>query len=225
MSKHLERDLESIEQELLAMSSMVEEMIDMACVSLMRGRTDIAEEVIRFDKRVDHREVHIEEECLKVLALHQPVATDLRRVAAVVKINSDLERIADLAVNVAERAQKFILYPDFRVPTGLEQMATHTREMVRQALDSFVNLDVASARRVCQQDDVVDDLNAEVIDTLKETVTENALTVEPAFYLFSASRQFERMADHATNIAEDVIYLVEGEIARHRHDSQSGASI
>ncbi len=224
MSKHLERDLESIEQELLAMSSLVEEMIDMACVSLMRRRTDIAEEVIRFDKRVDYREVHIEEECLKVLALHQPVATDLRRVTAVLKINGDLERIADLAVNVAERAEKFILYPSFRVPPGLEQMATRTREMVRQALDSFVNLDVASARRVCLQDDVVDDLNAAVIDRLKETVIADNSTVEPAFYLFSATRQFERMADHATNIAEDVIYLVEGEIARHRHDSPLGAS-
>jgi phosphate transport system protein len=221
MSKHLERGLEALERELLALSSMVEEMIDKACLALIRGQLDTAAEVIRCDGKVDDREVHIEEECLKILALHQPVATDLRRVAAVLKINNDLERIADLAVNVAERVETLAVFQRLHVPTKLEEMAVHARRMVRNALDSFVNLDEESARQVRQQDAIVDQLNGEVIRVLQDMVRECPDQVEPAFCLFSAARQFERIADHATNIAEDVIYLVEGEIARHKHDGVS----
>jgi len=218
MSKHLERAVEAIENELLALSSMVEEMIDKACMSLINRKLEIAVDVIMSDEQIDEREVHIEEGCLKILALHQPVATDLRRVTTVLKINNDLERIADLAVNLAERAEKLILFPGIDVPPKMEEMADGARTMVRQALDAFVHQDVELARTVCAEDDRVDQLNAEVITEITQAIQMNAETVESAMHLLAASRDLERMADHATNIAEDVVYLVDGDIARHNHD-------
>ncbi len=220
MSRHLERDLESIERELLLLSSMAEEMIDKACVALIRRENDLALEVIATDARVDEKEVHIENDCLKILALHQPVATDLRRTAAILKINNDLERIADLAVNIAERAEHMILYTTFKIPQVFGEMATLARSMVRKAIDSFVNLDASLARNVCGQDDELDRMHGEFIASLTTMVKQNPDAAEIAFSLFSASRQLERIGDHATNIAEDVIYLVEGEIARHKHGAQ-----
>ncbi|MCA9185331.1 MAG: phosphate signaling complex protein PhoU [Pirellulaceae bacterium] len=218
MSKHLQRDLEHIERELLALSAQVEEMIALACNALTEQRLDIAVQVIDGDQRVDEHEVLIEEECLKILALHQPVAVDLRRTTAVLKINNDLERIGDLAVNIAERAEQMRTYPTFPIPDKLLEMAEEARSMLADSLDSFVRLDVHAARGVCRRDDAVDLLNAEVISELREHMHRDGNQIEPALYLFSASRHIERIADLATNIAEDVIYLVEGEIARHRHD-------
>ncbi len=216
MSKHLERDLESVERELLALSAMSEEMIDKACVALIRRELDIAQEVICTDAQVDEREVHIEEECLKILALHQPVSTDLRRTAAILKINNDLERIADLAVNIAERAESIIYFPGFEVPEKLSDMARLARRMVSGSIDSFVNQDAQMARDVCARDDSLDQLQNDVILQMQQLVRENPFAIEIAFHLFSVSRQFERIGDHATNIAEDVMYMVEGEIARHK---------
>ncbi len=218
MTKHLQRDMESIHREILALSGMVEEAIDRARRSLLERRLDLAAKVIEEDEEIDRREVHIEEECLKILALHQPVAVDLRRIATVLKVNSDLERIADLAVNIAERAQALADNPEFPVPRRLERMIDLATMMVRSALDAFVNMDSEAARRVCVLDDEVDRTNREVINELHELMEANPYLIRPALHCFSASRHAERIADHATNIAEDVIYLVEGEIARHRHD-------
>jgi phosphate transport system protein len=217
MSKHLQRDLEAIERDLLALSSMTEDMIDKACFALMQHRLDVAAEVIKFDALVDEKEVRLEEECLKVLALHQPVATDLRRTAAILKINNDLERIADQAVNIAERAERMLFDPGFEIPETLGEMAKHARAMVSGAIDCFVKQDVKMARAVCAQDDVLDNLLADVVEHLQQVVQRRPETIELAFHLFAASRQLERIGDHATNIAEDVIYMVEGEIARHKH--------
>jgi phosphate transport system protein len=218
MTQHLQRDMESIHREILALSGIVEEAIERARRALLERRLDLAAEVIRQDEEIDRREVHLEEECLKILALHQPVAVDLRRIATVLKVNSDLERIADLAVNIAERAQALAEYPDFPMPARLERMIDLSMLMVRSALDAFVNMDAQAARRVCALDDEVDRYNREVINELHERVEAQPKLIRPALHLFSASRHAERIADHATNIAEDVIYLVEGEIARHRHD-------
>jgi phosphate transport system protein len=146
------------------------------------------------------------------------VAVDLRRVATVLKINGDLERIADLAVNISERTHSLSLYPDFQTPAHLDQMVEAALTMVRDSLDAFVRLDVAAAREVCLRDDIVDELNRQLISDLYELVQANPHDIEPAFHFYSASRHVERIADHATNISEDVIYLVDGEIARHRHD-------
>jgi phosphate transport system protein len=164
---------------------------------------------------VDEREVHVENECLKILALHQPVAGDLRRVATVLKANNDLERIGDLAVNIAKRAKSLLQYPAFPMPERLPRMAGMAVGMVRGALDAFVNLDPAEAGRIRVMDDGVDELNREIIVELTSLMESDPTMVKPGLHCFSATRQIERIADHATNIAEDVIYLVEGDIVRH----------
>ena len=218
MSMHLQRDLEALEQNLLSQSSVVEQMVHRACESLKELRVDIARDVMASEEMVNFREVELEEECLKILALHQPVAVDLRRVATVLKINGDLERIADLAVNICERTHSLAAHPGFEMPAHLDEMAEIAIGMVRDALDAFVRQDIDAARDVCLRDDVVDDLNRQVISDLYTLVEQDLANVEPAFHFYSASRHVERIADHATNVAEDVIYLVDGEIARHRHD-------
>jgi phosphate transport system protein len=218
MSKHLERDLEALEREILAQSSLVEEMIAKACRALVDRRVDLSSEVVAGEMQIDMREVRIEEECLKILALHQPVAVDLRRTATVLKINTELERIADLAVNIAERTSSLSDHLDFEIPDKLERMSTKATDMVHDALDAFVELDVNLAREVCQRDDEIDTLNREVIDELYDTMHGHSDQIEPAMHVFSISRHVERIADCATNIAEDVIYLVEGEIARHHFE-------
>ncbi len=218
MTKHLTRDMESIHREILALSGRVEEAIDKAGRALRERRLDLAEQVVEDDEEIDRREVHLEEECLKILALHQPVAVDLRRIATVLKVNNDLERIADLAVNIAERVQALDDFPQFVIPRKLQRMIDLASLMVRNAMDAFVNLDAQQARRICTLDDEVDRYNREIINELHETMEHQPELIRPALHCFSASRHVERIADHATNIAEDVIYLVEGEIARHRHD-------
>lgn len=218
MSKHLERDMDSLERGVLAQASIVEEMIQKASLALGELRLELVAEVMELENQVDEREVQIEEECLKILALHQPVAVDLRRVTTMMKINNDLERIADLAVNVAERAQSFSLHGGLLVPASFDRMVQSAIAMVRLSLDAFVKADTAIALDVCRRDDEVDSLNRTVIEQLRDVMRSQPELVESALYLFSASRYVERMADHATNIAEDVIYLVDGEITRHKHD-------
>ena len=218
MSKHLERDLEHLEQVVLAQAAVVEGMIRTACKSLCERRTDLVWEILEKEALVNQREVTIEEECLKILALHQPVAVDLRRTATMLKINSDLERIADLAVNLSERTQALAAYPTFTISPTFETMVRIAVDMVHQALDSFVRLNVDLARTVCTSDDEVDELNRKVIHELYVIMRDNSDLVEAALHFFSATRHVERIADHATNIAEDVIYLVQGEITRHRYE-------
>lgn len=216
MTKHLERDLSSLERDLLAQSAMVEEMIRIACRGLCERLPGVSEELAAREPKINEREVRIEEECLKVLALHQPVAVDLRRVTTVLKVNADLERIADLAVNIGERNEALIDCPQMPLPDFLAQMVEAAIEMVRDALDAFVDTDVDAARRVCRRDDEVDAYNLRVINRVREVVSADPSMFDPALQLFSASRHIERIADHATNIAEDIVYLVEGEITRHR---------
>jgi phosphate transport system protein len=182
------------------------------------GRPDVAvsQQIVDRDDEVDRWDVRIEEECLKILALHQPVADNLRRVAAVMKIAWELERVADVAVNIAERAAGLAGAPEVHVPERLNHMAQVALDMLRLSLDAFVAQDSRLARDVCGQDDIVDALNREIIDELLLMMKRSPDMVEPALQLFSASRHVERVADHATNIAEDVVYLVEGEIIRHR---------
>jgi phosphate transport system protein len=217
MSKHLQRGLEDLREDLLSLFGVVEQMVDMAVRSLVERRTDLANRVIQTDSTVDSREVKLEEECLKLLALHQPVATDLRQVISVVKINSELERMADLACNIAERALALDMYPLFSVPDELNDMVRESNSMVRRALDAFVSGDTERAREVIRDDDVVDALNRIIIDHLQELMQESPEHVVPAVHCFSASRNIECVADLATSLAEDVIYLIEGEIVRHAH--------
>lgn len=216
MSKHLERDLESLQRDLLTLASSVEEAIHKATRALEQRDSMLAEEVIEGDNQIDEDENHVEEECLKILALHQPVAVDLRRIAAAMKINSELERMADLAEDIAERAQHLAQLPPIPMPTKLQRMTDLATSMVRQSLDAFVNLDARLARVVCRLDDEVDRYNSQIIDELMKRMQNQPEMIEAGISLFSATRHLERIADHATNIAEDVVYLVEGEIIRHR---------
>ena len=220
MSRHLQKDVDAIHHRLLTLFGVVEQMIDKAVRALCEQKVDLAAEVIATDHEVNQAEVEIEEECLKILALHQPVAVDLRRVACVFKINSDIERIADLACNVAERAHCMHQHPYFPIPDELPLMAKQASKMVRMSLDSFVEGDVELAKKVIQMDAVVDEANLAVIDELQGLMKQDSNLVESALHCFSASRHLERIADHAENIAEDVIYFVDGEIIRHRHDDE-----
>lgn len=201
----------------MSLFGVVEQMIDKAVRALCEQRVELAEEVIATDNQVNETEVQIEEDCLKILALHQPVAADLRRVTTVLKINSDLERIADLACNIAERAQCMHEHPYFPIPDQLPSMVRQATTMVRLALDAFVNSDAMLAKKVIQLDSAVDDFNLAVIHELQSLMKQDSELVVPALHCFSASRHVERIADHAENIAEDVIYLVDGDIIRHRH--------
>jgi phosphate transport system protein len=216
MSKHLQRDLDNLQRDLLALASSVEEAIHKSIRSLQERQIVIARQVIDGDNIIDMEENHVEEECLKLLALHQPVAIDLRRIASCLKINTELERMADLAEDIAERALHLSKLPPIPVPAKLQRMTDLTTSMVRQSLDAFVNLDARLARTVCRLDDEVDRYNNAIIDELITTMRQSPEMVEPGLSFFSATRHLERIADHATNIAEDVVYLVEGEIIRHR---------
>jgi phosphate transport system protein len=217
MSKHLQRGLIELREDLLSLFGVVEQMIDLAVRSLVERRPDFAKRVIATDRSVDLREVEIEEECLKLLALHQPVATDLREVITIVKINSEIEQMADLACSIAERAVSLDNFPLFTVPEELNEMVHEAISMVRRALDAFVTSDAQKAREVIQDDDVVDALNRIIIDQLQEVMQESSEHIIPGVHCFSASRSIERVADLATSLAEDTIYLIEGEIVRHKY--------
>lgn len=224
MSKHLERDLDILQRDILTLAGAVEEAIYKAIRALQEREVAVAQQVIEGDTPIDRQENHVEEECLKLLALHQPVAIDLRRVATILKINTDLERMADLAADIAERAIVLATPPFIPVPPGLQLMTDLTTSMVRQSLDAFVNLDARLARRVWRLDDEVDRYNDEIIQDLIEAMQSAPEMVPPGLSLFSAVRHLERIADHATNIAEDVVYLVEGEIVRHRPEAVEAES-
>ena len=203
----------------MSLCGSVERMIGQATEVLCERNTELAAEVLSADAIVDQTEVEIEEECLKILALHQPFAGDLRHLATVLKINSDLERIADLACNIAERGACLHRYPYFPIPDNLPRMIGIATEMVRLALDAFVDSDAEMARKIITQDSSVDELHLTVIVELKSLMEKEPDIVDAALHCFSASRHVERIADHAVNIAEDVIYLATGEIVRHRYEN------
>ncbi|MBL6725537.1 MAG: phosphate signaling complex protein PhoU [Rubripirellula sp.] len=219
MTKLLERELQGLRSSLVEQFGIVEQMIEHSVRSLMERNSDLADEVIQGDEDVDAREIRIEEECLKLLALHQPLATDMRWLVTVVKTNSELERMADLACNIAERAKSLDLYPLYPVPAEIEEMVAISTKMVKDALDAFVEHDPKKAVQVIHEDDRMDSLNRTVIQQIQDTMRQSPEDVDPALHCFSASRHLERISDLATNIAEDVIYLVDGNIVRHQHDT------
>lgn len=217
MSIHLIRDLDHLHRMILTMCAKVEEMIHSAVDALHKPNYDRARQIMAADDEVDRMDVEIEEECLKLLALHQPVAIDLRRITTVLKIGAELERVADLGVSIAERASGIASCGEITVPDNLKDMSRQALDMLHRSIDAYVHLDVRTAREVCVQDESIDALNREIIDELTKLMQSQPNMVEAALHLFSASRQIERIADHATNIAEDVVYLVQGEIIRHRN--------
>ncbi len=217
MAKHLQRDLDILQRDLLALAGLVEGSVHKAIHALQRRDSRLAREVIEGDGQIDLEENHIDEECLKILALYQPVASDLRRIISTMMISTDLERIADLAEEVAERAIHLTTQPQVPIPgERLQRMTDLTTLMLRQSLDAFVNLSIPQAKAVLRMDDEVDHHNQEIIKDVIQAMKADPNLVDPGLSIFSATRHLERIADHATNIAEDVIYLVEGEIVRHR---------
>ena len=215
MSIHLQKDLEHLDKELLILSSMVEDATNRAMLALVDRRLDLARQVMREDDRINHREVLIEEECLKMLALHQPVAADLRFIVAVLKVNNDLERMGDLAVNIAERAAYLATREPLQVSLDFPKMAEGVRDMVRKSLDALSNMNPRLARHVLSMDDEIDEANRNMFDILQELMHRDSSTIERAVHLLSASRYLERIADLATNIAQDVVYMSEGRLIRH----------
>lgn len=215
MALHLQRDMDRLKRDIVAMGSMVEETIRLAVKVLQEQKTDYIDELRIKSAAVDQREVEIEEDCLKMLALHQPVAADLRFIAAVVKINNDLERMDDLAVNVAQRGMGAKPCAPLPCAELISAMVNATIAMVHRSLDALVQCDATMAREVCAADETVDELNRQVIQALIAMMHKDPSTIDCGMHLFSASRHLERIADHATNIAEDVVYMVEGEIIRH----------
>lgn len=216
MTKHLKTDLERLERHLLAIGARVEDAVRKSIAALETRRADLALEVMAGDPEIDAAEVELEEECLKVLALHQPVANDLRFVAACLKINNDLERIGDLAVNIAERSAALDRELPFAVPEDLRTMTETAAGMLRTSLDAFVRADATLARQVLAEDQEVDDAHRRIIGQMVESMKGSSEQVNDALLIVSSSKSLERIADHATNIAEDVVYMVEGEIIRHK---------
>ena len=215
MSIHLQKDLEHLEKELLILSSMVEDATNKAILAFVDRRLELARQVMREDDRINHREVLIEEECLKMLALHQPVAADLRFIVAVLKVNNDLERMGDLAVNIAERAAYLATQEPLQVSLDFPKMAEGVRNMVRESLDALSNMNPRLARHVLTMDDEIDEANRGMFDILQELMQRDPSTIVRAVHLLSASRHLERIADLATNIAQDVVYMSEGRLIRH----------
>jgi phosphate transport system protein len=215
MSKHLQRDLERLKSELLTMGGMVEEATDLAITAVIDRRKDLAEQVTAGDDKIDSKELAVEDECLKMLALHQPVASDLRFIISVLKVNNDLERMGDLAKNIAERAIALVQQPPIDGAQDFRLMAERVRRMVHECIDALVHRDVDLARKVCLDDKEVDEENKRRFATLQDVMRRDPATVERAVHLLSVSRHLERIADHATNVAEDVVFLVDGEVIRH----------
>ena len=214
----LHREIKQLKQRLLALGAEIEERLELAVKSVTKRDPQLAREVIEGDVEIDNWEVDLEEEALKVLALHQPVAIDLRVIVVVLKINNDLERIGDLASDIAERAYSLAMKPEIASPFDFITMAKRARTMLKQSLDAFVNLDDKLAREVCQADDVVDEIHADMFAKLRHALQEHPDKTEELLEYMSISRYLERIGDHATNIAEDVIYMSEGNVVRHSGD-------
>ena len=228
MSIHLQREIDRLKKKLLSLSAMVEESVANAVKALRDRNPELARKIIDNDIKVDELEVDIEEECQKILALHQPVAHDLRFIIAVLKINAELERIGDAAVNIAERVEVLSESERVSIPFNFTGMAEKARAMLRHSLDALVNQDPNLAYRVIAADDEVDSINRQMYDQVKEGIRNHPSDMEALIHLLSVSRHLERIGDHASNISEDVIYLIKGDIVRHRTEeylSQAGLDL
>ncbi|MFA4966181.1 MAG: phosphate signaling complex protein PhoU [Thermoleophilia bacterium] len=214
--RHLQREIDRLKRKVLALGAVVEDNLRLAFHAIETRDVAEARRVIATDAIIDEQEVDVEEECLKILALYQPVASDLRFVAAVIKINSELERIGDLGSNIAERAIQLADEHPVPVPRGFALMADRTGAILEKALDALVRQDAVRARHVLADDDEVDALYKQLIEELKAIIRADPEHLDAIVLLFSTARYLERLADHATNIAEDVLYMVEGEIHRHQ---------
>jgi phosphate transport system protein len=215
MAKHLHRELDKLKKHILSLGALVEERVHRTAETILTRDAAGAQKIIDSDWEIDEMEVEVEEECLKILALYQPVAVDLRFLVAAIKINNDLERIGDEAVNISERVVTMSKRPDPGFVFDYTPMAQKAQSMLKMSLDALVNVDVDLAYKVITLDDSVDAIKNEAYDQIKEAIKEKPERVGYMINLLLISRHLERLADHCTNIAEEVIYLIEGEIIRH----------
>ena len=216
--RHFETELQALKNRLLGMGALVEERVHQAMQALMERRVEAAEAIVAGDAEVNDLQIEIDDRCLKLLALQNPMASDLRLITAAMKINADLERIGDQAVNIAENAIKMLAAPPLKPLIDLPRMAEIAETMTRDSLDAFVRRDSALARRVLSQDDEVDQMKDSMFRVLLTYMMADPGTIERALSLILVSRNLERIADHATNIAEDVIFVVEAKDVRHHHE-------
>jgi phosphate transport system protein len=216
MSMHLQQEIENLKNKLLTLVATAKEAVEKAVKSVDQRDAALAQAVVDGDFDLDRAEVGLEEDCLKILALYQPVATNLRVIVSVMKMNNDIERIGDLAVNIAERALFLCSGAPVEAPSDLAEMRTKALAMLTGSLDALVRLDTQRAREVRAADDEVDDINRRLFREFSAAVRKRPEQVEGLLSYLSVGRHLERIADYATNIAEDVIYLMEGEIVRHK---------
>jgi phosphate transport system protein len=219
---HFDEDLQTLKNRLLTMGALVEDRVRQAVVALIERRPELAEKVIAGDHEINDLQIEIDDRCLKLLALQQPIASDLRLITAAMKINADLERIGDQAVNIAQNASAILRHAPLRPLLDIPRMADLAEAMTRASLDAFVRKDAPLARAVLARDDEVDALKDQVFRVLLTYMMADPGTIERALSLILVSRNLERIADHATNIAEDVIFLVEAKDVRHHHEEKKG---
>ena len=216
MSLHLSRDLEKLKKEVLKLGNLVETAINNAILALNNREASYVDEVLKHENMINDMEVKIEEDCLKILALHQPVAVDLQFIVVVLKVNNDLERMGDFASNIAKRARELMQEdPLPTLPEFVNELPDLVRTMVRKSLDALVKLDMNLAKEVIEMDDKVDQINRDMYAVVKKEIAKNPHNTETAINVLSCSRYMERIADLSTNIAEDVIFMVEGKVIRH----------
>jgi phosphate transport system protein len=215
MPRHFHEELEALKQTLLAMGGLVEDQIRRVMKALLERDDVMAQEVIERDRQVNTYDVEVDEQCVSLLALYQPAAGDLRFITTAMKIVTDLERIGDQAVNIAQRVLELNREPQLKPYIDLPRMAEQAQRMVKESLDAFVARDTALARQVCGEDSEVDLLKEQIFRELLTFMMEDPRTIPRAIRLILISRFMERVADHATNIAEMVVYLVEGKMVRH----------
>ncbi|MBD3217163.1 MAG: phosphate signaling complex protein PhoU [candidate division Zixibacteria bacterium] len=216
MSVHLQREITNLKKSILSLGAIVEERVWQAVKAVSERDPDLAKSIIEADIEIDRMEVEIEEDSLKILALHQPVAVDLRFIVAVLKINNDLERIGDLASNIASIALRMANQNRIEMPPEFPVIAEKTEAMLKNSLDALVNLDEDLAQGVRIDDDEVDSINRTIYDYVKDNIKKDLNSLDAMIYLRGVSKNLERIADLATNIAEDVIYTCRGEIVRHK---------
>jgi phosphate transport system protein len=213
--RHFQEELEAMQGRLLEMGGLAEERVRAAIEGLSTREAGVIDSVIRGDEPVNRLHIEVDERCFRLLALYQPMATDLRAIVAAVKINSDLERVGDLAVNIAEAAVRYVHHPPVKKLIDIPRMAHIAQSMLRDALDAYVKRDTALAQRVLNEDDQLDALKTQVFRELLTYMLQDPTTVEPALDLILISRHLERIGDHATNIGEDVIFMVSALDVRH----------
>ena len=217
---HFQKELHELKENLLRMAALVEEAIRNAVESLVKRDSELAQKTFEMEDRINNLENAIDEMCLKLLALRQPMAADLRFITSAMKITTDLERMGDQAVNIAERALSLNEDPQLKPYIDIPRMTEIVQSMVKDVLDAFVNRDSKLARSVCARDDLVDGLNDQVVRELLTYMLSDPKTVTRAVHLMIVARCLERIADHATNIAEDVIFMVDALVIKHHADEK-----